>query len=208
MAGELGASLDLLAQRHATLDVETGALAARVLDMREGLRTRLRLLGTQAGPLVTIRVHGDYHLGQVLVLQDDFVILDFEGEPARTLDERRARQPVLRDIAGMARSFSYAAEQAMTNAAGGDPNRAAHLELWAGRWAAHMSTAFLAGYLATNSARPLLPPDRDRLQAGLDLFVLDKAAYELRYELNNRPDWVRVPLKGLLSRDVLELPPA
>jgi len=166
---------------------------------------RDRLSGLQAlggQRLAKIRVHGDYHLGQVLRASDAFVILDFEGEPGRPLAERRATQCALKDVAGMLRSFAYAAQAAVftaTEAAPEDPDRSGHLAPWAAAWEAAIRTAFLEGYLAETLARgaAFLPRRRETLDAVLRVFELDKAIYEVGYELNHRPAWLRIPLAGL-----------
>jgi len=144
----------------------------------------------------TIRTHGDYHLGQVLhTTNDDFMIIDFEGEPARPLEERRQKTSPLRDVAGMLRSFAYAA--ATLAAAAGSKLDAATRELRVARWERDVRAAFLDGYLATGLRPPLLPRDEGNVYALLALFETEKAFYELSYELNNRPDWVGIPMRGV-----------
>ncbi|MCO5177114.1 MAG: maltose alpha-D-glucosyltransferase [Thermomicrobiales bacterium] len=148
-----------------------------------------------------IRVHGDYHLGQVLFTGRDFVIIDFEGEPMRPLSQRRIKRSPLRDVAGMLRSFDYAAwsallelrESGLLTADDPDPRS------WALFWYQWVASSFLAGYLETAAGESFLPSDRETLGLLLDILLLDKAIYELNYELNNRPDWVRIPLSGLLD---------
>jgi maltose alpha-D-glucosyltransferase/alpha-amylase len=145
-----------------------------------------------------IRCHGDYHLGQVLDTGDDFVISDFEGEPTRTLAARRRRQSPLRDVAGMLRSFHYAALTALAHAAGhpeGSP--AAHLEPWASAWYERCSQGFLEAYFAEAGAAAFLPADAAERAELLALFMLEKAVYELGYEAGNRPEWLDIPLQGL-----------
>ncbi|HSL09974.1 MAG TPA: maltose alpha-D-glucosyltransferase [Actinomycetota bacterium] len=150
---------------------------------------------------VRIRHHGDYHLGQVLWTGRDVVIIDFEGEPARPLSERRIKRSALRDVAGMLRSFDYAAETALRSPAAA--SIAEHLpervEPWARRWANEASAAFLASYLETvrAGAHPVLPPTDDETERLLAALVLEKAVYELRYELDHRPDWLATPARGL-----------
>ena len=166
---------------------------------REGLAA-LEALGAEA--MTKIRIHGDYHLGQVLKVGDEFVILDFEGEPARPLSERRAKQCPLKDVAGMLRSFAYAAQAAMLRAAEAapeDPDLMARLVAWSEAWEAGVRNAFLEGYLAETWERgaSFLPRGREVLEAVLRAFELDKAVYELHYEINHRPTWVRIPLEGL-----------
>jgi len=146
-----------------------------------------------------IRCHGDYHLGQVLWVDNDFIILDFEGEPTRTVQQRRAKLSPLKDVAGMPRSFGYAAFARLFAFTHHRPGHFARLEPWARLWQQWTSAAFLRAYRDTADAAPLVP-DRPEAFAGLlDLFLLDKALYELVYELNNRPDWVRIPLTGILT---------
>jgi hypothetical protein len=166
---------------------------------REGLAA-LQALGAE--PVAKIRVHGDYHLGQVLKAGDSFVILDFEGEPARSLAERRAKQCALKDVAGMLRSFAYAAQAGLFAAAEarpGDAGLLAGLARWAEAWEEGVRRAFLEGYLAETWERgaSFLPRRREALEAVLRVFELDKALYELHYEMNNRPTWIRIPLEGL-----------
>ncbi|MDP3939880.1 MAG: putative maltokinase, partial [Deltaproteobacteria bacterium] len=153
------------------------------------------------------RVHGDYHLGQVLFTGKDFVIIDFEGEPARSLSERRLKRSPLRDVAGMLRSFHYAACTALfhqTEGAGAvrdllGPQAQAVLLPWARFWNDWVCTAYLKTYLDTADGHPFLPKTREGLGVLLDAFLLEKAVYELGYELNNRPDWVFIPIQGILQ---------
>lgn len=155
-----------------------------------------------AEPVTKIRVHGDYHLGQVLRTAEGFVVLDFEGEPARPLQERREKQCALKDVAGMLRSFAYAAQAALFRAAEDtpeDPRLPARLQPWAEAWEEGVRAGFLEGYLEETWQRGagFLPRTRETLEALLRAYELDKATYELRYELNSRPAWVRIPLEGL-----------
>jgi maltose alpha-D-glucosyltransferase/alpha-amylase len=143
------------------------------------------------------RIHGDYHLGQVLWSEGDFYILDFEGEPARPVAERRDKESPLKDVAGMLRSFNYAAYAALFNRTAGRVEDFDRLEPWARVWSRWVGAAFLKGYLAVAEGAPFLPVDAVQRAALLDLYLVDKALYELNYELHNRPDWVRIPLRGL-----------
>ncbi|MBZ0165199.1 MAG: alpha-amylase, partial [Candidatus Omnitrophica bacterium] len=127
----------------------------------------------------------------------DFVIIDFEGEPARSLTERRLKRSVLRDVAGMIRSFHYAAYGALFLKTSVLPEDIKHLEPWAEQWFYYVSGVFLHSYLTTLGDAPLVPKDRQDLEVLLGVFLLEKAVYELGYELNNRPDWVSIPLKGI-----------
>jgi len=146
-----------------------------------------------------IRCHGDFHLSQVLWKDSDFFILDFEGEPARPLTERRAKQSPLRDIAGMLRSFHYAAYTGLTTFADDRPEDINRLDTWAKFWIAWSSASFLKGYTQVVQEAGFYP--RDPLERGklLRFFLWEKVLYELSYELNNRPRWVHIPLEGILS---------
>jgi trehalose synthase-fused probable maltokinase len=158
-------------------------IAGRGEDVREQLRA---LSGIGVAGRV-IRSHGDYHLGQTLLTRRGWVILDFEGEPARSLRERRLKRSPLRDVAGMLRSFAYAASAAAILRGTPAPPE----------WEERARVEFLGGYLA--SADPaLLPPGQEAVNRLLALFELEKAVYELEYELNNRPDWVRIPVAGIV----------
>ncbi len=152
-----------------------------------------------------IRIHGDYHLGQVLYTGNDFVIIDFEGEPARPLSERRIKRSGLRDVAGMIRSFHYAPYAVLFGTAPGSYVRSqdlALLETGARFWYRWVAAAFLRAYLAESAKGTHLPTDPDFVEVLLSAYLIEKAVYEVVYELNNRPDWVRIPLTGLL--DLLE----
>jgi maltose alpha-D-glucosyltransferase/alpha-amylase len=142
-----------------------------------------------------IRHHGDYHLGQVLIRDNDFVIIDFEGEPARPFNERRQKHSPLRDVAGMLRSFSYVAAAALERVPAEGPERE-RLAAFAAAWESVARRAFLTGYRDTVAASTLLP-DFDAAAPLLRLFELEKALYELRYEIENRPTWIEIPLRGL-----------
>jgi maltose alpha-D-glucosyltransferase/alpha-amylase len=172
--------------------------ARRVLH--EGPVALLHLKVGQAGASgMKIRVHGDYHLGQVLWAGGDFILLDFEGEPTRSVEERRAKQSPLKDVAGMLRSFHYAAYAGLFAAAGGRLEELVRLEPRAVAWQERVSAAFLEAYHRAAADAAFLPRDPGLFQALLDGFMLGKAFYELAYELNNRPDWVRIPLHGILA---------
>jgi predicted trehalose synthase len=175
-----------IAMTFATLpeDDALGAVAHRFEDLRDLVQ---ELSGS--GPAgLAIRTHGDYHLGQVLwATHDDWVVIDFEGEPARSLPERRRKRSPVRDVAGMTRSFAYAADAAAILRGVEPPSG----------WVEACREAFLDGYLASSEER-LLPPSRSGFDRLLALFELEKLAYELRYEARNRPDWASIPVAGLL----------
>jgi maltose alpha-D-glucosyltransferase/alpha-amylase len=199
-------TLDALKRGMSQLaDDATVDSAALLLSRRVDLFARANVI-TAASPDNSgqrIRIHGDYHLGQVLRSRSDYVILDFEGEPARPLSERRRKQSPLKDVAGMLRSFSYAAYAglfAFTQRR--PPNNEAdarNLEAWARLWQNTVSTEFLGAYRQTISANPQLLPKQPQAHVLLNAYLLEKALYELLYELNNRPAWVRIPLAGILA---------
>lgn len=195
----LTASLDqayaALFARRATLEPHLGPHIGRLVEERERLLGAVQALGSADGGLLKIRIHGDYHLGQVLRAGGDFIVIDFEGEPARPLEERRARQPALKDVAGMLRSFNYAAWAGWFEHAGSDPG----LEPRAAAWDGRMRQAYWEGYRAAVGDAPLLPRSEAAQRRLLAFFELDKLVYELSYELNHRPAWLRIPLKGLLA---------
>src|SRR5882724_416448 len=146
------------------------------------------------------RIHGDYHLGQVLYTGSDFVIIDFEGEPARPISERRVKRSPLQDVAGMLRSFHYAAFSFQLAAL--DEMTPTEIEdydvrMWAESWYACVADRFLGAYFENVAGACFLPPNQHELSALLRLHLLEKAVYELGYELNNRPAWIAIPLAGI-----------
>ncbi len=174
--------------------------AEKVVGLEGEVLRRFRSLLQQKVTAMRIRCHGDYHLGQVLYTGKDFVIIDFEGEPARSLSERRIKRSPLRDVAGMLRSFHYASYAALFGqVASVRPEDFPALDPWARFWHLWVSATFLKAYLEVGQQAPFLPQDRGELQVLLDAHLLEKAIYELGYELNNRPDWVKVPLQGILQ---------
>ncbi len=173
-----------------------------VLDLEGEIRSRFQSVIEDRLHASRIRIHGDYHLGQVLYTGRDFVVIDFEGEPARPLGERRIKRSPLRDVAGMLRSFHYAAFATLYDHGAGVPVRPGDVpavERWASFWNVWVSVAFLKAYFERAAGADFLPQNREALRVMLDVFVLDKAVYEVGYELNNRPDWVRIPLHGIMD---------
>ena len=190
VAADLGRTSDVVRARLADLPREIENDARALLAGQAALRARaddLRALGVER--CMKIRVHGDYHLGQALRTAPGFVLLDFEGEPDRPLAERRRKQSSLVDVAGMLRSLDYAVHAALSpaSAPAGEP------------WVRRASAAFLDGYLAELGRFParLVPASRSTLARALAVFELDKALYEVRYELDHRPAWLAIPLRGL-----------
>ncbi len=194
-----GKVLPLLRLQINRLPAELRPQAARVLDRQAEIGARFkRLLGSKISAL-RIRCHGDYHLGQVLYTGKDFVIIDFEGEPARPITERRIKRSPLRDVAGMLRSFHYAAYAALNppqgkEAAAADPSL---LEPWAEYWQRWVGAEFLKSYLEHSAGGRFTPDSRGEIRVLLDALLMEKVVYELGYELNNRPDWVKIPLRGI-----------
>ena len=200
--GMLRRALDLLRLRRDRLKDDVRPIAERVLELGPSIETRLRSIVGLKIAASRIRVHGDYHLGQVLYTGKDFLIIDFEGEPARSLGERRLTRSAFVDVAGMLRSFHYAAYAKLVGHGGQAALRSEderRLEPWARYWCAWVSAVFVHEYLAVADDAPFLPPSAEHRQLLLDLLSIEKALYELRYELNNRPDWVEVPLRGILD---------
>jgi maltose alpha-D-glucosyltransferase/alpha-amylase len=205
-----GRSLQLLDERSGRLEGQAAELAARLLGRRGDILGHFAALLEGKLAAQRIRIHGDYHLGQVLYTGRDFLIIDFEGEPARALSERRIKRSPLRDVAGMLRSFDYAAHSELARQIEGalvSRDDAPALAGWARWWQHWVSARFLAAYLerlgwqdgGDGGEGGLLPPAADDLSTLLDVYLLEKAIYELRYELNNRPDWVAIPLAGILE---------
>lgn len=149
--------------------------------------------------VVSIRCHGDYHLGQVLRTDSDFIILDFEGEPGRPFDERRQKRCAMKDVAGMIRSLHYASCGATVGMLPCPAPSILNPNQWQKFWYENVKAAFLAGYELKAEGHPFFPADRATFQQLLDLFLIEKVLYELRYEINNRPDWVKISLAGLNS---------
>ncbi len=146
-----------------------------------------------------IRIHGDYHLGQVLFTGKDFFIIDFEGEPMRPLSERRLKRSPFRDIAGMLRSFDYAARTVSATRGLRRPEEEESLERWLRGWLKETSAAFLEGYFRVTEGACFIPQGATQRACLIEVFTLEKAFYELSYELNNRPDWVGRPLGGIME---------
>ncbi|MDD5090746.1 MAG: maltose alpha-D-glucosyltransferase [Candidatus Wallbacteria bacterium] len=173
--------------------------AKEVIGSFEAIKKRLKSILDHKLPVVKIRVHGDLHLGQVLFTGRDFMIIDFEGEPARSVGERRIKHSVFKDLAGMIRSFHYAAYSVLFRHGSVRPADAAWLEQWIEPWYRCLSQIFLKAYLKEAGNAPFIPAGQGDLAILMDVFLLEKALYELTYELNNRPDWIGIPLKGICA---------
>ena len=190
-------ALDMARDRRGTLPDETAQRVDVLLTHTEAVDAALDRLLTIEDAGKRIRTHSDFHLGQVLEVAGDVYFIDFEGEPARPIAERRVPQSPLRDIAGMVRSFGYAARAGLKTFLESHPDGRHPLDPWINGWELHAAAMYLNAYLRNIGEAGLLPasPARDLLLRAL---LLDKAFYELSYELNNRPDWVEIPVDGLL----------
>jgi maltose alpha-D-glucosyltransferase / alpha-amylase len=200
IAGQVNHKLQLLRELLKTLPKDARELADLVLEKQSRIAHFARAILDHKIEAMRIRCHGDYHLGQVLYTGKDFVIIDFEGEPARLLGQRRIKHTPLRDVAGMLRSYHYASYAPLYGAtANVRPEDAAKLERWARFWYACTGAAFLRSYLDLAVNASFLPKSAHQMRVLLDVSMLDKVIYELGYELNNRPTWARIPMEGILQ---------
>jgi len=211
---QITSTLEALKTKLSTLKDFTADDAGLLLSQRINLFARAHAITASTPAGLRIRIHGDYHLGQTLRVDGgptepetgagDFVLLDFEGEPARPLTERRQKQSPLKDVAGMIRSFSYAAYAGLDQFLNAD-REGAHtadsgsLVAWATLWQNSVSAEFLRAYRETIRSNSDLLPSPQQCQSLLTAYLLEKALYELLYELNNRPAWLRIPLAGILT---------
>jgi maltose alpha-D-glucosyltransferase/alpha-amylase len=188
IAGQAHNAFALLRSRMGELPAAVSEHAADALPFENDVAARCRAVGERNIEASVSRHHGDYHLGQVLWTGSDFVIIDFEGEPLRPLRERRMKRSPLRDVAGMLRSFDYAARAVMQS----------HVEA-AATWTSWVSAAFLKAYLSSAGAAVFVPRTRGQIETLLTAYLLEKATYEIIYELNNRPAWTGIPIRGMLQ---------
>jgi maltose alpha-D-glucosyltransferase/alpha-amylase len=197
----------LLTRTLSGLDEHSRTLAENVLRHADELASLHDYLLRDPIDTKKIRIHGDYHLGQLLFTGKDYVILDFEGEPGRPIGERRLKRSALIDVAGMLRSFNYAAHHGLLESRTIRPVDQPTLETFADLWSTAASQVFLKPYLAKAANAPFIPKDPKDFRLLLRSFLILKALYELRYELNNRPKWVAIPLRGLLGLIGIETAP-
>jgi maltose alpha-D-glucosyltransferase / alpha-amylase len=198
-----GRAFDDLARRRPELSEDDRQLVDALLSYREALPARLRELLPETVDAMKIRHHGDFHLGQMLIVKDDVSIIDFEGEPRRSLEDRRRKAPAARDVAGLIRSIDYSATAALERALKSAPDEHGKLARALEGWREHSAAAFMAAYRSSLSDAGLWPQSPEAADRLLDFFLLEKAFYEIEYELAHRPDWLRVPLAGtwrILSR--------
>jgi maltose alpha-D-glucosyltransferase/alpha-amylase len=174
---------------------------AAVLGLENEVLARFRNLTSRPLKSLRIRVHGDYHLGQVLYTGNDFVITDFEGEPSRPVSERRIKRSPLRDVAGMLRSFNYAVHSALLEErqSGLSDEGEMVARSWGRFWQSWVGSIFLSSYLEEAGKYSFLSTDKRELEFLLDIYTLEKAVYEVAYEINTRPSWLIVPLQGILE---------
>jgi len=196
MRASLRRAFTLLEKKLCDLPATFRDEAKEVLSAEHEILAREKRLLDRRTNAAKIRIHGDYHLGQLLYTGKDFVILDFEGEPARPLSERKLKRSALRDVAGMMRSFQYAACSALWQPAMRKED-VPFLERWADLWYRHMGSVFLQSYLKTTGSAIFIPHNSEDLQIMIEAYLLDKAVYEIGYELNNRPSWVVIPVRGI-----------
>jgi maltose alpha-D-glucosyltransferase/alpha-amylase len=196
MRASLRKSFALLQKKLSDLPENFREEAEQVLAAEKQILAQEQRILDQRSGATKIRIHGDYHLGQALYTGKDFVLLDFEGEPARALSERKSKRSALRDVTGMMRSFQYAAYSALWQPSmrGED---IPFLERWADLWYRQMSSIFLQSYLKATRGASFIPEREEDLNVLLQAYLLDKAVYEIGYELNNRPDWVIIPVRGI-----------
>ncbi len=198
VSAHVARTFDLLRGRLQALTPEQRTLVELVLARETEIDHRLGRIAKRRIDVQRSRIHGDYHLAQVMWTGDDFVIIDFEGEPGRPLSQRRFKRNPLRDVAGMLRSLQYASIAALRDGRHRIED-VARLEVWARAWSDWTSASFLGGYLDRARGTRLVPQSDADLDLLIEFFVLEKCVYEVGYELNNRPDWLDIPLRGLLS---------
>ncbi len=196
---EAAHAFQALDQAEANADETTLDAINRLRDARAQIDARLSDLEKTPAAGAKTRVHGDYHLGQVLVSKDDVVIIDFEGEPSRPLAERRQKTSPLRDLAGMLRSIDYAAFAALDRLAGHMPELSERAVAAVEGWRKRSSDEFLQIYKATAAGMASYPDDEEAAMKQLEIFLLQKAFYEISYEAANRPAWLSIPVRGVLD---------
>jgi maltose alpha-D-glucosyltransferase/alpha-amylase len=190
-------AFDILAQRRHELSEGDRMLVDALLAHRDTLPERIRSLLPDSIAAVKIRHHGDFHLGQMLIVKDDVFIIDFEGEPRRSIAERRRKAPAARDVAGLMRSLDYSATAALERAVKSAPDDNGKIARALDEWRVRSTASVLAAYREAMTDPRLWPQDAGAADRMLDYFLLEKAFYEIEYELAHRPDWLRVPLAGM-----------
>jgi maltose alpha-D-glucosyltransferase/alpha-amylase len=189
---------DTIRQRRDAFREADRQLIDQVLGLRPTLRNRLSELVSSDLDNLNIRHHGDFHLGQMLIVKDDIFIIDFEGEPRRPHSERRRKGPAARDVAGLVRSIDYSATAALDRVLKISPDEHGKLAAALADWRDRATSTFLAAYREAMTHPRLWPAKQQAAERLLDFFLIEKAFYEIEYELAHRPDWLRVPLTGML----------
>ena len=203
MLGQLNRSFEMLRGEARGLHADAQADIASVLERESEIRGQLLLLRDMRVSGARIRIHGDYHLSNVLFAGNDWFITSFEGDPTRPLSERRIKRSALRDVATMLRSFHYISSAVLFGDVPGIvPSREAHpqLEMWAQVWYRWVSTSFLKEYLTASAAAPYLPQQADQFRILLAAYMTERALIEIEYELEQRPAWIRIPVHGILEQ--------
>lgn len=187
----------LLRKNVKTIPDHLKGLTNDILNLEKEILGRFKVLCTRKISAMKIRIHGDYHLGQVLFTGNDFVLIDFEGEIARNVSERRLKRSPLRDVAGMIRSFHYATHAVLLKYADTRSEEIPLLEPWIDLWYRYVEGVFVRSYLETAGNAPFIPKDKEELDIMLRAYLLEKAVYEIGHEINNRPEWMIIPFRGI-----------
>jgi len=198
VSAHMARTFDVLRMKREAMTPELHAMADEILSREGEIDRLLERITRRRVDVIRSRIHGDYHLGQVLWTGEDFIIIDFEGEPGRPLSQRRFKRNALRDVAGMLRSLEYASAAALRDGRH-RPEDLPVLEVWAHAWAQWTQASFLGGYLDRATGTKLIPPNDTDLEMLLRFFLFEKVIYEIGYELDTRPDWVEIPMRGLLG---------
>src|SRR5262249_3109376 len=191
-----GRALGDLARRRSDLMENDRPLVDALLSYRDSLPARLHELLPRTIDAMKIRHHGDFHLGQMLIVKDDVSIINFEGEPRRSIEDRRRKAPAARDVAGLIRSIDYSATAALERARKLAPDERGKLARALEDWREHSTAAFMAAYRSSLGDTRLWPQSSEAADRPLDFFLLEKAFNEIEYELMHRPNWLRVPVAG------------
>ncbi|MBR9921028.1 MAG: maltose alpha-D-glucosyltransferase [Bacteroidetes bacterium] len=190
--------LNALESRITKLPPHIAEEASQILDIREDILECFSEIYSRKIQTVKTRIHGDYHLAQVLFNGKDYFIIDFEGEPMHTISERRLKKTPFKDVAGMIRSFHYAAYGQLVLNQNYRKEDMPLLEVWAEQWFHYISQSFLSAYLETAKGHAFIPEDRESMNLLLRNYTVEKAIYEVGYEMNARPEWLRIPIRGVL----------
>jgi maltose alpha-D-glucosyltransferase/alpha-amylase len=199
MTEQVKRSMMLLREIIHSLSGDRMDLAMHLLEREKDILDQFEPIRKEKIDTIKVRIHGDFHLGQVLYTGNDFFIIDFEGEPARSLSERKIKRSVYRDLAGMLRSFHYAAFNVLMHNASIRKEDREVLEPWAELWSFYIGQHFIDVYTEKTKGRQLIPAHARQRELLLRGYLMNKAIYELNYELNNRPEWAAIPMKGILG---------